>query len=206
MNTKFEENSQASRNIYQRINAVMQDVKGVRKEAKKVNNQYTFVSHDAVAAALHEPLAHHGIALVPSVKELTQDGNRTMVCMEISFVNIDKPEDKFSVCYHGYGIDPQDKGIGKAISYAVKYALLKVFCLETGDDVEKDSYNYQPSRISPEQVAEIDMLINGHSGLRTRVLNWQGVTETKDILEKDYDRVITQVKKFLSTHQANKEA
>ncbi len=130
-------------NIYQRINAVMKEVTYVQKSDKKVNNQYSFVSHDSVTAALHEPMARHGIVMVPAVAELIQDGNRTCVKMEIAFVNIDDPMDRIYIFHYGYGIDTQDKGIGKAVSYAVKYALLKMFCLETGDDVEKDSVEYK---------------------------------------------------------------
>ena len=139
-------------NIYQRVNCVMKEVDYIQKENKKVNGQYTFVSHDAVTGRLHEPMARFGIVMVPSICELQQDGNRTQVKMEISFVNVDSPEDKIIVFQYGYGIDQQDKGIGKAQSYAVKYALLKLFGLETGDDIEKDNIDYQPqkSAIDPE--------------------------------------------------------
>jgi hypothetical protein len=131
-------------NIYQRINKVMSEVTTIKKEDKKVNNQYTFVSHDEVAKVMHDALCKHGIVMVPTVQKFTQDGNRTEIMMDIRFVNIDVPEDCFMVSFPGYGIDSQDKGIGKAISYAVKYALLKTFCLETSDDVEKDNIDYKP--------------------------------------------------------------
>lgn len=139
-------------NIYQKINAVMQEVKYVQKENKKVNGQYTFVSHDAVTGILHDPLAKYGIVMIPNTDKIVQDGNRTSVEMTISFINSDQPEDRFSIRQFGYGIDTQDKGIGKAISYAVKYALLKVFCLETGDDVEKDNIEYKTPEISNEML------------------------------------------------------
>jgi ERF superfamily len=139
-------------NIYQRINAVMKEVKYVQKEDKKVNGQYRFVSHDQVAAALHDPMATNGIVMIPSIAELTQDGNRTVVKMDIAFVNMDKPEDRFSIIQYGYGIDQQDKGVGKAVSYAVKYALLKQFCLETGDDVEKSDIPYTPPGLVKEDI------------------------------------------------------
>lgn len=136
------------KNIYQRLHNVMQEVKGVNKGSAKVNGQYKFVSHDAVAKALHDPLVNNGIMLMTSVNDIKQDGNRTSVMLVMSFVNIDDPEDKVSVGFPGYGIDPQDKGVGKAISYAFKYGLLKTFCLETGDDVEKDNIDY----VSPEDL------------------------------------------------------
>ena len=135
-------------NIYQKINKVMQQVEAVQKESKKVNGQYTFVSHDAVAAALHMPMAENGIVMVPSVGELVRDGNMTIVRMDIEFVNSDAPEEKIKVSHYGYGIDPQDKGVGKAVSYAVKYALLKMFCLETGDDVEKDNTDHKSDAVT----------------------------------------------------------
>lgn len=143
-------------NIYKRVNLVMKEVTYVQKENKKVNNQYTFVSHDAVARTLHEPMATHGIVMIPTIVDLEQDGNRTKVKMDISFVNIDNPTDKITITQYGYGIDPQDKGIGKAQSYAVKYALLKLFCLETGDDVEKDNIDYKPEKkvIKQEMIEE----------------------------------------------------
>ena len=132
------------KNIYQRLHSVMKEVKGVNKGSLKVNGQYRFTSHDAVAKALHDPLVNNGIMLMTSVSDIKQDGNRTSINLVMSFINIDHPEDKVTVSFPGYGIDPQDKGVGKAISYAFKYGLLKTFCLETGDDVEKDNIDYVP--------------------------------------------------------------
>lgn len=135
----------STKNIFQRINGVMKEVSYVQKEDKKVNNQYRFVSHDQVTAALNGPLAKHGIVILPSILELTQDGNKTVVKLEVAFVNIDNPTDQFKVIHYGYGIDPSDKGVGKAVSYACKYAMLKTFCLETGDDPERDNYEHVPA-------------------------------------------------------------
>ena len=134
----------SGKNIYQRLVAVMNAVSYVQKEEKKVNGQYTFVSHDAVTAKIRPALLEHGIATVCTVKNHIQDGNRTEVTLAVRFVNIDKPDDFVEVESFGYGIDPQDKGPGKAVSYAFKYALLKTFCLETGDDPERDSIEHEP--------------------------------------------------------------
>lgn len=133
------------KNIYQRLHEVMKAVSYVQKEDKKVNNQYTFVSHDAVTAKIRPFLLEHGVLSLPQNMHHTKDGNMTIIQMNIRFVNIDKPEDFIDVPSVGYGIDPQDKGVGKAISYAVKYGLLKALSLETGDDPERDSINHKPS-------------------------------------------------------------
>ena len=129
-------------NIYQRILAVMDEVAYVQKEETKVNNQYTFVSHDAVSAVLHPVLVENGIVVIPSVHEWKQDGNRTEATVTVRFVNADKPDDFVEIQAFGFGIDGQDKGPGKAVSYATKYAMLKTFVLETGDDPERDNIDH----------------------------------------------------------------
>jgi hypothetical protein len=134
-------------NIYQRLHAIMKDVKYIQKGDARVNNQYRFVSHDSVVAALHGPLVKHGVVVVPSIQEITQQDNRTTVKLVVAFINIDDPKDQFGIMSAGYGIDSGDKGIGKAYSYAYKYALLKTFCLETGDDPDNDAEaTYEPAK------------------------------------------------------------
>ncbi len=148
------------KNIYQRINLVMQEVDYIQRGEKKVAGQFRYVSHDQVSSTLHGPMTKHGIACIPSVVEMRQDGNRTEIMLEVTFINIDNPSDMFSVVYWGYGVDSSDKGIGKAISYAFKYALLKTFVLETGDDPDQDQASvYEPPKpkiqeVTPEELEE----------------------------------------------------
>lgn len=131
------------RNIHQRLAAVMAEVSYIQKERKSGMN-YTIVSHDAVTAKVRPALLKHGIVYYPVRCEHQHNGNRAECAMTVRFVNIDEPADHFDVPTFGYGIDPQDKGPGKAISYAVKYALLKALGLETGDDPDTESVDYQP--------------------------------------------------------------
>jgi hypothetical protein len=130
------------KNIYQRILSVMAELNYIQKTDKKVNNQYTFVTHDAVSEAIHPLLVKHGIVMVSTVDTWAQDGNRTSADVTVTFINADKPDESVAVKTFGFGIDPQDKGAGKAISYACKYAVLKTFVLETGDDPERDSIDH----------------------------------------------------------------
>lgn len=50
------------------------------------------------------------------------------------FINIDNPSDYSDTESLGDGVDSQDKAPGKAMTYADKYALLKAYKIETGDD------------------------------------------------------------------------
>lgn len=156
------------KNIYQRILAVMETVNYIQKSDKKVNNQYSFASHDEVSRVLHPELVTHGIVVIPSIASWKQDGNRTEVDVDVAFVNADKPEDRFVVRALGFGVDPQDKGPGKAVSYATKYAMLKTFVLETGDDPERDNINHESADVK---------LMTGHARRALELGDWVTLCE-----------------------------
>jgi hypothetical protein len=134
----------------------MTELDGVAKSDSKVNGQYRFHSHDDVTAALHPLLVKHGITMIPTVTKHTQEGNRTEAEVSVVFSNADDPSnDNFVVQYFGYGVDSGDKGPGKAISYACKYAALKTFCLSTGDDPDKDA----KAKFEPQKCTMFDDLL-----------------------------------------------
>ena len=127
----------AVRNIAQRINAVMGEVDYIQKE-KKAGMQYTIVSHDKVTGLVRPFLHQHGVIYYPRDLSVNQNGNRTEAVFSVRFENIDDRADYIDVATFGYGVDTQDKGPGKAMSYGVKYALLKLLGLETGDDPDEE--------------------------------------------------------------------
>ncbi len=126
-------------NVYQKIHLVMTNLTTILKGDKTVNGQYKFVSHDAVTKECHAEFVKARLICVPTVKSYTQDDTRTEVVCEVSIINIDQPEERVTVESFGYGIDKGDKGPGKAISYATKYALLKLLLLETLEDPDNDA-------------------------------------------------------------------
>lgn len=142
----------------------MNDLHYIQKGDRTVNGQYRFVSHDQVTAKVQPLLVKHGITAIPTMHEMSQDGNRTLITLLVTFSNADKPEDCFTVKFYAYGVDGGgtskdgraipvgDKGPGKAISYAYKYALLKVFNLETGEDPDNDA----EAAYEPEKCLEFD--------------------------------------------------
>lgn len=187
-------------NIHQRLAAVMSEVSYIQKERRQGMN-YTIVSHDAVTAKVRPALLKHGIVYYPVRCEHQHSGNRAECAMTVRFVNIDKPDDYFEVPTFGYGIDAQDKGPGKAMSYAVKYALLKALGLETGDDPDTESVDYSerdpsiPDPISAAR-AEADALCLSLSRAKdTAEINeiWEAEAASRkriyDAAPDEYDRV-----------------
>lgn len=130
-----------------KIVAIMEDIHYIAKGDKTVNGQYRFVSHDQVTERIQPLLVKHKVCVIPSTKSVQQDNNRTTVTLHVTFLNAECPTDQFTVEFPGYGIDAGDKGPGKAISYAFKYALLKTFNIATGDDPDKEANAvYEPEK------------------------------------------------------------
>jgi hypothetical protein len=138
------------KNVHQRLADAMGKVSYIRNE-KKPGMQYRVVSHDKVTAKVRPALLEAGIVYYPIRCDYVQSGNRTECSVTVRFVNVDEPADYFDVPTLGFGVDASDKGPGKAMSYAVKYALLKALGLETGEDPDDEADTPPHSRENPHE-------------------------------------------------------
>lgn len=144
-------------NIYQRINEVRKKVDYVQKQ-KSVSTgggSYKAITHDEVTGIIRAHLVEFGIVFIPSLKASSvspttgKDGTvsnviRYSATYEFKVVNIDKPDDFFLMEVEAHANDNQDKAPGKALSYAKKYAALKLFEIETGEDEESRFKEKEP--------------------------------------------------------------
>ena len=132
-------------NIYQRISAIQGDVSYVQKD-KAVSTgggSYKAVSHDAVTALVRQHQIKHGVVVIPNLlweRSLQkEDGSKQFrheAGYRFRFQNIDDKEDFFECDTVAHAMDNADKAPGKCFSYAKKYALLKVYEIESGEDEE----------------------------------------------------------------------
>jgi hypothetical protein len=142
----------SAKNIFQRINAVMQGIDYIKKD-KKVSGggaNYSAVSHDQVVAMVRESVVKNGIVIYPEQLEskvlVARDKSKDIAMMlyegefNIHFVNIDDGSDRLTVRIVGHANDNGDKAPGKAVTYATKSAILKVFAIETGENDESRNY------------------------------------------------------------------
>lgn len=144
-------------NIAQRINAVMGKVNYIQKE-KKTEMRYSIVSHDSVTAMVRPHLQEVGVVYYPIDLAIQVNGNRCEAVFKVRFENIDDRTDFIDVATMGFGIDTSDKGPGKALSYGVKYALLKCLGLETGDDPDMDQNSVHRSALD-QKADDVENLI-----------------------------------------------
>ena len=178
-------------NIYQRINAVMKAVSYVQKD-KAVSGMgagYKAVTHDQLVSVVREHIVKAGIVLTVSQtrghynekgkkwdKDAKQEVPDSMRLYEgeydVTLINSDDPADKVTVHVEAHAMDNGDKAPGKAMTYATKTAMLKLFWLETG---ENDESRAGPS--SDIDVAAVKLLIdatNDVAALKALWTDWAG--------------------------------
>jgi hypothetical protein len=150
------ETNHRSLNLFQKIIKIMEKVSYIEKgaEVSTGNNSksYRAIQHDDVTNLLHGPCADMGIVVIPSitdavVSEIVKQSEykgvvekkisyRADVWVDVTFINADNPDEKIVSKTFSYAMDSMDKATGKAYSMAVKYAYLKTFMLQSGDDEE----------------------------------------------------------------------
>lgn len=132
-------------NLLQRINEVRKSIDYIRKD-KDVSTgggSYKAVTHDQVTAMVRDHMVKHGIVSYPILvdgKSIPKDEGakqfRYEATYDFVFANIDDAADKICLRIQSHAMDNADKAPGKALSYAKKYAVLKLFEIETGEDEE----------------------------------------------------------------------
>ena len=146
----------SGKNIFQRISAVMQDVQYLAKDDQIEfgKTKYRAISEEKVTTTIRKSLITHGIVIVPVKQEHSKDGVLTTVDVTYRIQNIENENDYIEAVSSGTGVDTQDKGVGKAMTYAYKYLLLRTFAFPTGEDPEKESSAELDDRFSRERKVE----------------------------------------------------
>jgi len=126
--------------LYQKISAVMRDVKYLSKDDRVEynNTKYKAISEEKVTSTVRESLIEHGLIILPVKQAHKRDGTLSTVDTEYKIIDIETGAFEIIVS-SGTGADTQDKGVGKAMTYSYKYLLLRSFAIPTGEDPDKIS-------------------------------------------------------------------
>lgn len=210
-------------NIYQKINEVMKNIEYLAKDGKVEfgNTRYKAISEEKVTTTVREQLVKQGIVIIPvhqesTNKELIRTDKSVNMLTEVHtryrIQNIDDINDFIEVESNGTGVDTQDKGIGKAMTYAYKYMLLRTFAIPTGEDpdkvssaetddkVEKEIEESKEKIISKSQENALDKAIENRKISDETVLNIlekYGYSSTSEIKMKDYMNIVNDFQKIV---------
>lgn len=188
-----------SKNIYQRVRQVMERVAYVQKDrtVTGAGEGYKAVSHDMVTAVVRPHFLEAGVVIFPRVVAArmvdtgrkSKSGNPAMRYegeFEVDFVNVDEPKDRITVRLDAHADDYGDKAPGKALSYATKYAVLKILQLETGENDE--------GRLSP-----VDVPLSTSAEIKLAALRDASLTGMAE-LEKVWSGAGKELRKELANH------
>ncbi len=184
-------------NIYQRINKIMAIGVYLKKGSA---GQGTGAQYDELISKLAPLLSENGIVVTAekngeSRSRANAKGNYIFESdFTIHYINIDNPDDRFSTVIESHAMDAGDKAPGKAITYATKISMLKVFGIETGDNEESRADIMDFDLISEAQAGELFALLCDENGMYTekgskicRAFKFQNIP---DIRSKQYDKIL----------------
>lgn len=136
--------------IYKKMSDVMKDVKSVSKDQTNTQQGFKFRGIDQFVNALYPALTKHGVFMAPRATSYTQElkevvrssgkpgiDKHVSILMEYDFW----AEDGSKVTIGpipAEGLDSGDKATNKALSAALKYALIQTFSVPTADMAEAD--------------------------------------------------------------------
>lgn len=208
-----------SLNIYQKLIEVRKKVPYLQKT--EASDQYKYVSSSQVLSKVREEMDKQGLLLIPKVMEAKVTGDTvekinkynevkhtttyfTELTMEYIWVNAEKPEETIVCPWYGQGVDiAGEKGVGKALTYAEKYFLLKFFNIATDTD-DPDSFQGKNESgpagnqstswiITDEMINEIFDLGKrkgiSAKGIKETIMKQFNKTEVKSLNEAEYAKL-----------------
>jgi hypothetical protein len=129
----------------------MNDSEGLDKEMVVGSGSFSYkaISEAAVLNLIKPLLKKHGLVLFPIETKITESfqefegkygtSQRFMSCLHAKYKIVDIDTGEFEILETvGYGADSQDKGSGKAMTYAYKALLQKTFMLFSGEDTDNE--------------------------------------------------------------------
>lgn len=188
-------------NIYRKMQAVSNEVRNIEKDMTVGKGTYAYkaVSDLDVTLAIKDAETKFGLYSVPvrqdlinseilSIKKSNGDEGRSFVDtikMTIHIINLDKPDEEVFVESFGKGVDPGDKGFGKASTYARKIGLLNAYKIPTGEDPDANKSEEIVSPSTPnEKLVVLENFFEKNNAALMGVLEHYSIGTIKDATDK----------------------
>lgn len=172
-------------NIFKLIPLVMADIGSVSKDRRNEQQKYQFRGIEDMYKAAHPAFVKHGVFCVPEVLEHHIDvfersnefGKVTYwrhAILKVKHQFYAEDGSHVDVITMGEGLDNSDKAVNKAMSGAMKYALIELFSTPTEDVEDADRTSPEagksvtlapipPIKNVPEETPEIPADVDGGS-------------------------------------------
>lgn len=203
-------------NIFEKLSNITNEISNVNKNLTvgQGKSAYKAVGEADVLKAVKELEFKYRVYSYPVNREVLEStmyttvneyGDKNNIFSRIKtvyrFVNIDKPEEYIETITFAEGIDTQDKGSGKAMTYSDKYALMKSYKIITGEDPDQnpseDGYNKKQKPVGTnDKITDIEaksvytlMVRKGYDVVPT-LKEYFKVSNTADLTKKQYMEIV----------------
>ncbi|MGO9607108.1 MAG: ERF family protein [Candidatus Binataceae bacterium] len=190
-------------NLRQKLAEVRRRIGYIQKRGHNERFNYSYVTAADIAGAVGDLLAELGVVVIPRLEEISYEtaasrGEATRmarVVMAYTFADVDSGE-RLVAKVAGQGLDPGDKAPYKAMTGALKYALLQSFLLATGDDPEDERPEARYSAgnaerpIGTDEIRTLKTLIDETETDLERVLSYYKVASLEELTESAYRRAV----------------
>lgn len=190
----------------------MKDVEYLSKDDNIAfgKTRYKAISEEKVTSTVRESLLKNGLIILPVEQEHFRVETLSTVNTKYKIVDIDTGQHEILVS-SGTGVDTQDKGVGKAMTYAYKYMLLRTFAIPTGEDPDKVSsaeldhkqQKSTPSKagISQSKIKTLEALLqqlDNPEGYRKQILSYNKVDKLEDLTDYQYGKALESINRKLN--------
>jgi hypothetical protein len=187
-------------NLREKFAEVRRRLGYVQKRGHNERHNYNYVTAADLAGSVGDILAELGVVVIPQLQSISTETPRSSseriarIVMNYRFVDARSGEE-LTVRVAGEGADAGDKAPYKAMTGALKYALLQSFLLATGDDPEEERADSRSALgservITPEQVRELQGLIEETGTELERVLAYYRISALGEMTEGSYRRAL----------------
>lgn len=193
-----------------KIQIVADKLKAIEKDMTVGTGKsaYKAVSDHSVILKVKEAEKEAGIISVPIKQDLIssevvrsqkKEYNSTEKVEKIVYVDVvkltlriyDLESDKhLDIESYGRGLDPGDKGFGKASTYARKYALLNAYKIATGEDPDANPSDKENNQITPkEKTIKVIDYMEKNNQYANEIFKHFGVSGIPELEEKQIIKI-----------------
>jgi hypothetical protein len=198
-------------NLRQKLAEVRRRIGYIQKRGHNERFNYSYVTAADIAGSVGDILSELGVVVIPCLENITYESSpgrgettrMAQVVMAYTFSDVDSGEEIVAKVA-GQGLDTGDKAPYKAMTGALKYALLQSFLLATGDDPEDERMETRLTAtgtdrpIGVDEVRELERLIGETETDLERVLAYYKVASLGEMNETAYQRAIEVLKRKLA--------
>lgn len=156
-------------NITKAIMEVMKEVTNIEKKMNvgTGNSSYKAIGDSIVRGTIKESMLKNGLVIIPTGvtattkidrwEEDSQYGKKSKQSIlteaHTTYLLMHESGESVPLAGYGQGVDSQDKGAGKATTYALKNVLLDTFLIIKGEDMDTDKTHSDDLPVPPRTVA-----------------------------------------------------